>query len=684
MGHPLSIEDFVGLFGTIFRGRCAYYVSVPITSGTRFHRWYKDEGSKIVRESNRYAKEHYENVIQHNLKWFIKRIEEIRKSVNNNIVIDPTVFNFRSWDQKQYRLFWAKVIEQYVHTIIFMEGWQFSSGCANEFLVGARSGILLLDENRQPIEVKEGLELMQEALEEIHKYDAPNGELEEVVRQLDEFTDRTTEQEAENLTSEEGFISSRISLVDNAGRHFKDAVLDQLANVANIAQFVSFEPNDTLKQRFCRMRDIEANYVFPSAQDAISALFERSIDGTVNVRSFRPDSAKGEPLQYGLSTAEAMKIIRRNVKEGKYSIVNETVKKEDGGVSGVAIGDLVEFSPNDTPQCVDRPGVCALPRDIGLSVLNIVYGFRPSINYGRNVRVEFSIHPRKRGLRGEHTIIWELEDIEASDINVDITWPNNFSKMLGDKVFGLLLGQCIGVRVPRSIIVNRSVAPFSFGVQTYTKEYWMRTCPEVPCPGKYTTTFGWQDPFRVLAEEERRFQSDKEMVPIASVMAQESVSLAYSGSMVPGRKKYENLIIEGVRGPGDKFMVGRASPENLPYEVKRAVSALYECASKRLGAVEMEWSYNGHEAWLIQIHKAKVKRSLNVIYQGKPASYYKFDVKRGLEELRELVSTLQGRNEGVILIGDVGITSHYGDVLRNARIPSRIERSEQLGLFHQI
>lgn len=684
MGHPVSIEDFVGLFGTILRGRCAYYISVPITSGTRFHRWYKDEGSKIVHDRKRYAQEHYGNVIQHNLKWFIKRIEEIRKSVNNNIVIDPTVFEFRSWDQKQYRLFWAKVIEKYVHTIIFMDGWQFSSGCANEFLVGAISGISLLDENRQPIMVKAGLELMHEAIGGIHKYELPEEELENVVLELEIFAKHNQERGAENRVSKEENVFNRIYTVENERRHFKDTVLDQLANVANIAQFVSFEPNSTLKQRFCRLKGIKANYIFPSAQDAVSGLLVRSPDGTVNVRSFRPDQKKGEPLRYGLkSTEDVIKILRRNVRDGKYSIVNETVKKEDGGVSGVAIGNLLEFSPNDTPQCVDRPGVCALPRDIGLSVLSIVYGFRPSINFGRNVRVEFSIHPRKRGLREEHTIIWELEEIEPTEINVDIMWPNNFSKMLGDKAFGLLLGQAIGIRVPRSIIVNRSVAPFLFGAQTYTKEYWMRTCPEIPYPGKYTTTFGWQDPFRVLAEEESRFRSHKEMVQIASVMAQESVVPAYSGSLVPSRKKYENLIIEGVRGPGDKFMVGKASPEKLPNEVKKALYALHECASERLGAVEIEWVYNGQEAWLIQIHKARVKRSAKVIYQGKPVSYYRFDVKRGLEELRELIPTLKGHNEGVVLVGDVGITSHYGDILRSARIPSRIERIDQLELFKQ-
>jgi hypothetical protein len=34
---------------------------------------------------------------------------------------------------------------------------------------------------------------------------------------------------------------------------------------------------------------------------------------------------------------------------------------------------------------------------------------------------------------------------------------------------------------------------------------------------------------------------------------------------------------------------------------------------------------------------------------------------------------LQGTGEGIVLAGRVGITSHLGDLLRRARIPSRIE-----------
>ena len=38
-----------------------------------------------------------------------------------------------------------------------------------------------------------------------------------------------------------------------------------------------------------------------------------------------------------------------------------------------------------------------------------------------------------------------------------------------------------------------------------------------------------------------------------------------------------------------------------------------------------------------------------------------------------LIARIEGTGEGVVLIGHVGVTSHFGDLLRRARIPSRIE-----------
>ena len=76
--------------------------------------------------------------------------------------------------------------------------------------------------------------------------------------------------------------------VNSASRegHFKDFVLDRLAEVANVAQFASFGPSDSMS-RFSRILGLPSNEAL-DVEIAVTHLLERSRDHSVNVRSFRP------------------------------------------------------------------------------------------------------------------------------------------------------------------------------------------------------------------------------------------------------------------------------------------------------------------------------------------------------------------------------------------------------------
>ena len=116
-------------------------------------------------------------------------------------------------------------------------------------------------------------------------------------------------------------------------------------------------------------------------------------------------------------------------------IANETVDIHDGGVSGVMMGDMIEFGPDDTPRIVEKPGVAALSRTEAVKLLSLVYGFVPALEFPMQSRVEFSIHPMRRGWRNEHTICWEYSSIVQHAEQISRRWPNKFSHMIGDKVF---------------------------------------------------------------------------------------------------------------------------------------------------------------------------------------------------------------------------------------------------------
>jgi hypothetical protein len=457
-------------------------------------------------------------------------------------------------------------------------------------------------------------------------------------------------------------------------RHFKDAILDHLASRANVAQFVSFGLGVDLPQRFSRIRGFAPNHRFADAEAAITALWQQSPDQLVNVRSYQPDQPKGGAFLYGLKeVGRVVREVRQLASAGAYTIVNETVDVMDGGVSGVAVGTILEFAPQDTPRCVEKPGTCHLPRDLGLRVLEQVYGFQPALDYPPEMRVEFSLHPLRRGVRQEHTIIWEMEKVGTAPSRADILWPNRFSRFLGDKAFGLLIAAGLGLHVPRTTVIARALAPFTFGKATGTSEPWIRTCPVTQEPGRFTTKRGWLDPFRLLSDEDPGELGDAAKdCRIASILAQEGVDATFSGALVSAEDG--SVVVEGVAGHGDAFMKGAVGPQPLPTKVRAAVLRLFKKARQQLGLIRMEWVYDGTDVWLVQLHKGPVAATADTIVPGKPVRFRKFEVEEGLEALRTLLPEVQACGEGIVLVGDVGITSHFDDLLRRAGIPTRLVR----------
>lgn len=450
------------------------------------------------------------------------------------------------------------------------------------------------------------------------------------------------------------------------GGHFKDAILADLAARANVAQFVSFTPGES-ELRFALVADPPKNMPATPA-GAIEMLLTRATESSVNVRAFEPTQPKSHEFIYGLrSVEETVSNVRRLAAEGLYTIVNETIDVSDGGVSGVAFGGIVEFAPDDTPRCVEKPGVASLPTQIALRILKTVYGFEADLTFPANIRTEFSLHPSRHGLRRTHTLIWELEEAAPLRLDASFEWPNHFSRLVGDKTFGLLVADAIGLHVPRTTVTSRRIAPFSFGSSTDTSEYWLRTAPVDPVPGRYTTSSRWVDPFKLIEAE------DREGAVLASVLAQEFVDARYSGAAAASGPAAS--IVEGVRGRGDQFMLGEVPPEPLPAEVTRDVRESLRIARGSFGGVRLEWVHDGRKAWVVQLHHGDLRSRGDVVFPGVPTKEHRYDVRDGLEGLRSLVESVAGSGDGIVLVGNVGITSHFGDVLRKAAIPARIDRT---------
>lgn len=459
----------------------------------------------------------------------------------------------------------------------------------------------------------------------------------------------------------------------------KDQKLDEIVQRGgNVAQFVSFGPDG--KKRYSRIRGTSPTHRFTSIERAIQAILDT---GTrfVNIRSFKPNKPDGNPFFMGYkekwaSLADTADVVRSLISQGLHVIVNEDIPVNDGGFSGVMFGEIAEFAPCDTPRCVEGPGCAVLPRLTMMKLAHTVYGHHVSIPFPRGHRVEFSVHPGPVGYFRQCQLLWQQEEkLIASPQQEMFFWPNRYSRVMGDKAYGLLMAHLHGFRVPYCRVTGRIIPPFEFGEETGSREpRWVRSCPYIQKPGKHFTNHGWLD---VIAMMQRQDPSGTE---IASWLEQDCIDAqegGFSGAAITGADG--KLIIEGTPGYGDRFMVGEVSAKNLPEHVIDAVTHHWEQTFAVFGPIRFEWVYDTKNTmWFVQLHCGKSDSYGSVIYPGERDDWKQYYVTDGLEGLRKLLLHKDfPHRSGITLIGDVGITSHFGDILRRAHIPSRLERGNQ-------
>lgn len=641
-------QTLIKAWDAAFAEQRVIYLSGPITTGIRFLRWYSRVGRTLSGEAA-YEASHRADVIEPNEADLLLAAKQLRLE-RSKIVIEPTTIEVREWSQKDYVRLWQAFIEKHASQVVMMPGWQYSSGCVNEYLHAAKHDIRV--ETLEGIELPlfRGAILVESAMAEIAKSGISTKAFGVILSELQQL-----------IASRR---SSNISLQKTITR--KDESLDRLAESINVAQFISYSPGNTIRQEYCRVSGFSPNHRFATVKVGIENLLRLSPESSVNVRSFSPESPLSREFIYGLkSVDEVVSAVTRLSGEGLNTIVNETVDVHDAGVSGVIMGDTIEFAPDDTPRCVEKPGVASLPRTWGPLLLATVYRFEPDLNVPRSSRLEFSLHPKRRGWRNTHTLGWEYESDVSSDLVSDVRWPNRFSRMIGDKVFGLLVAHHAGLPVPRSNVVHRRLAPFTFGIETGRSETWLRTSPYEQVPGKYTTTSSWTDPFKLMANED----PGGDVLP--AIIAQAAVPTEYSGAAIETASG--ELIIEGKSGEGESFMRGLSPPEQLPQKVASAVRELHSYATRLFGPVRFEWVFDGKQAWIVQFHRGATISSSLMIVPGQVDNWIIFDAHEGLERLRELLRTMNPQH-GLEVRGNIGLTSHLADVIRRAKRPARIKK----------
>jgi hypothetical protein len=629
----------------------AVYVSTPITTGRRFIQWWRQHGAALVPGSQQFATSLRAEVILPNVQRTARFLELLRWR-HVGVIIDPTSFDVPGWTQESYNEFWAAILERHVKRVIFLGGWEYSRGCVQEFETAQRLGIDCVDEELSPLTREAGLTLIGGALS-----DARAAGIDVAV--IAAVHERMTH-------------PARVVQADRR-ELYKDEVLDHLARTANVAQFVSFGPGSP-SQRYCRIRGFSANQHLGTLESAVASALAHAPEGAVNIRSFDPRRPEGNPFLKRLTTVDDVACAVRNLAgAGLYTIVNEVIDESDGGVSGVAYRGLLEFAPGATPRCVDDVDIetATLPFEQGMAVLRAVYGFEPDLRGREGARVEFSIHPAQRGWRAEHTVLWQSEQRPAPELKADIRWPNRFSRLIGDKAYGLAVAAAAGLPVPRTIVFARHLFPFEVGSPTGSGVLWTRTCPEIKAPGLYPSAPEWRDPLAVLLRPEVLgpiAPQNEDAPPLASVLVQEGVAAMYSGTAAFNGSTAP--AIAGVRGRGDSFMLGDAGAESLPESVTQSVLELYGRVWATFGPHLLEWVFDGLEAWIVQLSLSRDTAVYSGAGDANDWEEFRFE-KGSLELFRSAVSSLRGTGKGIVVLGNVSALSHAGEIAEQYGVPAR-------------
>lgn len=176
----------VNVLASVIENHEGVYVSTPITSGRRFVDWSSNRAAEFDLTHPETYQEFLREVLEPNSEHARTVIKQLRVRFNQPL-IDPTALkDIDGWTQDDYRYLWAKVIEQYAGTVVFLNGWQYSNGCAYEFLVANQVSPhrLILGETLEPLTLEQGTRLINAAISEFRNSQAPVDFLEHVSNEL--------------------------------------------------------------------------------------------------------------------------------------------------------------------------------------------------------------------------------------------------------------------------------------------------------------------------------------------------------------------------------------------------------------------------------------------------------------------------------------------------------------------
>ncbi len=437
-------------------------------------------------------------------------------------------------------------------------------------------------------------------------------------------------------------------------------MLSRLAAEANVAQFVSFGPGHDLPQRHSCLRGHPPGHRFATAEEAVGALLALAPAGSVNVRSFLAGAPKGGPFSYGLTRRDdVLAVLRARAADGLHTIANETVdvarRRRLRGRAGRA-GRVRPrgHAPFGRAARHRRPR----PRPGHGACCATVYGFTPDLDGRPGERVEFSLHPLVAGVRQTHTIVWERERVDPVRLTHRLSLAQPVQPPARGQ--GLRPAGRRPPRPPRPGHHRRRAAGRPVPLRPPHRE---RRALDPHLPGR-AGAGQVPDPAGLAGS----LRPPGRRGPVGDGHRRRARPGGRPGPVVGGRPPRQRRRAAGrgrrrVRrglharpagpgpapGPGRSTTSGGSGPGPPPPSARSA-------SSGPTTAPTPGWSSS---TW------PRRPRPAPPSTRGRRPAGAASTRPSGLEHLRQLIATV-APDEGIELTGDVGVTSHAGDLLRRA------------------
>jgi hypothetical protein len=154
-----SSEQVVSeLLGHVPDGRSVVYVSQPITTGPVYVGLRRSSGldEDEIRAAAKRANRDSSRAL----------VDRVRAAFPGD-VLDPSEYEEDGLEQHGYHSMWQEVLETYVRTVVFSDGWQYSVGCCIELETALEHGLEVLDAALSPLAPATAADLVAAALPEL-------------------------------------------------------------------------------------------------------------------------------------------------------------------------------------------------------------------------------------------------------------------------------------------------------------------------------------------------------------------------------------------------------------------------------------------------------------------------------------------------------------------------------------